>query len=97
MYICKECGAIFTEPQSWVEPHGERICGCPSCAGSYVEAKRCELCGGEYDPETAEHDMLCCDECAEDLKQKFSDLIHEHFTDYELSIINAIYDGRDIE
>ncbi len=97
MYVCSDCGAVFDEPQSWVEPHGEKMSGCPLCAGNYVEAQRCELCDSEYDPDTAEHGRLCCDNCAEDLTERFKEVIHEHFTDYELSIINEIYDGRNIE
>ena len=52
MFVCVECGSTFEEPKSWEEKHGldcgpyENFSGCPYCGGAYVEAHRCDCCGG---------------------------------------------------
>ena len=50
MYVCIECGKIFTEPDYWEERHGldtgpyEHFSGCPICNGNYMDAYRCDEC-----------------------------------------------------
>ena len=58
MYICKDCGAVFEEPNVWRDdpsPAGVALPSgyyeyweCPKCGSEDIdEAKQCEVCG-EY-------------------------------------------------
>lgn len=53
MYLCLNCNHVFHEPQKYRASHGldtppfEDWQGCPKCAGSYVDATLCHICG-EY-------------------------------------------------
>lgn len=50
VYICLDCGCLFSEPKHYVETHGldgppyEEWDGCPSCGGTYVETYKCDGC-----------------------------------------------------
>ena len=54
MFICLDCGHIFSEDEIsiWQEDRGEywgtpcyeEISGCPCCKGDYVETYRCDCC-----------------------------------------------------
>lgn len=58
MFICLDCGCIFSETRHYVETHGldsppyEEYDGCPKCGGAYAETYECNECGrwitGEY-------------------------------------------------
>jgi hypothetical protein len=61
MFKCTECGYLFDEPDTWKEPHGEILGGCPCCAGHFDEACQCELCGDWFTED--ELTMGVCDEC----------------------------------
>lgn len=68
MYICLDCGKVFSEPKHWVETHGlshgpyEEFNGCPTCGGAYAKALKCSCCGewirGEY-VKTTEGERYC--------------------------------------
>lgn len=51
MYICLDCGRIFSQPKRFVETHGfthppyEEWYGCDYCGGSYAETYECDGCG----------------------------------------------------
>lgn len=45
MMICAECLTASYKAASWVEPHGERMSGCPRCGGVMEEAGECLMCG----------------------------------------------------
>lgn len=51
MFICLDCGHIFSEPRHYTETHGlerppyEEWFGCPECGGPYTEAYLCDECG----------------------------------------------------
>lgn len=77
MYICKECGSFFLEPQSekhFSEFHGrpvyETSTYSPCCFADYTEACKCHVCceyiSGEYvkyfDNEHLKH-MYICENC----------------------------------
>ena len=50
-FQCLECGRIFDDSEfaEWVEPHGERMSGCPGCKSPDYEAViECELCGESH-------------------------------------------------
>lgn len=50
MYICLDCGCLFSEPKHYVETHGlddppyEEWNGCPRCGGAYAETYKCDGC-----------------------------------------------------
>jgi hypothetical protein len=50
MYVCLDCGHLFSDADYWEERHGfdygpfEQWSGCPVCGESYVEAHRCSCC-----------------------------------------------------
>jgi hypothetical protein len=68
MFVCLDCGRIFSTPKHYVESHGldappyERWEGCPSCGGAYAKAHECDECGrwitGEY-IKTASGKRIC--------------------------------------
>lgn len=51
LYICLDCGELFSEPDYWEETHGldhgpyEKWSGCPHCHSPYAETYRCKRCG----------------------------------------------------
>lgn len=71
--ICLECGKVFDEDDVdvWEETHGldyppyERVSGCPSCGGAYVDAYVCDGCGEYIDTETYVEidDQKYCEGC----------------------------------
>lgn len=70
MFVCCECGHVFSEPECWEEQHGldygpyESFSGCPRCGGAYTETYRCDCCG-EYitDDYVQIGDEMYCDNC----------------------------------
>ena len=94
MYKCT-CGATFSEPDTYCETHGETFSVCPSCKSTdYEESPKCDRCG-EYFIESRANDT--CEDCLEELEVKFSELIHENFNEYDLMLLNIIFDGRNLE
>ena len=73
MYICKECGYIFEEPEKWQETHGndnpnyfEDFLGCPICLSTdYTLALPCDFCGEFIEGEYVElkDKQLACNAC----------------------------------
>ena len=54
------------------------------------EKKRCE-CGRYIDL-----DENICEVCKNELKKRFSILLHDNFTEEEIDILNELYDGEEI-
>lgn len=54
------------------------------------EKKQCE-CGRYIDL-----DENICDVCKNELKKRFSILLHDNFTKEEIEILNELYDGEEI-
>lgn len=50
MYICKDCGALFLNPKTYIEKHNldtppyEQWYGCPYCSGDFAETYECNIC-----------------------------------------------------
>lgn len=91
MYICKDCGLIFSEPKHYSEdrtPGGvceggsfiEHYEGCPACAGAFDDAQMCQRCS-----EWCDNNF--CDSCIEDIKKEYADIISENFTASEYDTI----------
>lgn len=53
LFVCIECGKIFSEPIKWTEDRGEcfgfstyeEFLGSPCCYGNYVKTYQCDACG----------------------------------------------------
>ena len=64
---------------------------CPSCGSEEIESGyACSLCGRYAADEI-------CDDCADNLRERFHALLEENFTPAEIKALNVIYDGKDIE
>lgn len=84
MYICKECGAIFDDPDEIVEVVGE-FWGqtaaetwwiCPSCGDTYFKtAKMCLSCEEYFDEDDLNGGV--CDECAEYIRNRVKRFVRE--------------------
>ena len=73
LFVCIECGEIFSEPARWKEDRGEcfgfpsceEFIGCPSCFGPLTEAHRCACCdewiNGDYIK--IENGLRFCENC----------------------------------
>ena len=78
MWVCVECGELFEEPEHYVEKHNldsppyEEWDGCPECAGTFVEAFRCDCCDefitGDYFE--IENGKKYCQECCRSYELK---------------------------
>ena len=71
MFVCIECGKVFSEPKYWEETHGleygpyETFSGCPSCGGAFTETYRCDYCGEWIDTDKYVEigDEKYCEDC----------------------------------
>lgn len=80
MFKCYECGATFSEPESYQERVGEYFgtpayvdrCCCPNCRhDEYEEVHQCEICGEWFFDE--ELDDGICEDCIDEGKEKYHD------------------------
>ena len=103
MYKCNECGSEFLEPRIIQDkvPYGEgkvmypAYACCPRCGGNFEEANNiCELCGDSFSESI--HDDVC-PSCINIIAKRFSDMLKANFEPFEISILNAAYDGRNLE
>ena len=89
MYICKNCGNVFEELDSWTEshPYGEGYAdeywsGCPYCNSTSVdEAELCEICD-EYESAEDMHDGVC-DKCFQKARKDIAEAVAKLFTKSE--------------
>ena len=104
MYKCKNCGHIFEEGEqaTWTEKHGfssgpyEEWSGCPICQGSFEEAKKCEYCSN-YFIEGESRSNVICEDCVDEIETRFSNLLHNNFTEFERTVLNDIFDGKELK
>lgn len=102
MYKCFECGHMFEEGEEkeYFEPIGEcwgdsvcvRRLGCPQCNGDFDEVFPCKICG-RY--KTTEKNTFC-DECTEDVKERYSRLLDNNFTKSELELIDELMEDCEL-
>ena len=88
-YQCQDCGHIFEEGEQtyWTEPHGEQMVGCPLCHGTFEPATPCRICGASCLEDY-------CEECREDVKDRFQKFVDCAFTKEERELLNELYDGE---
>lgn len=94
MYFCDNCKAFFKIPAKWKEINGENFDGCPFCKQTFEAAKKCELCGEYF---AGGYFESMCENCKEDIKERFSKLLNENFTTFEIGFLNEIFDGKNLE
>lgn len=72
MFVCCECGEIFSNYIRWKEDRGEcfgfptyeELCGSPCCGGNFVEAFKCDCCDEWItDDYIKVEDKRYCSEC----------------------------------
>ena len=104
MYICNECGDVFTQPELRidVEKHYElsemgnvpceefRSWACPHCgSGDFDVADECVICG-DY----CKKDAVLCTSCTEELEQKLEEvkvsMSFEYDSDFELAVATVL-------
>lgn len=101
VYKCLECGNIFEygEEAHWIEPHGEKMSGCPNCKGAYEETTPCEVCGSEHLPEELIGGV--CEECIDERRKDFDFCYEISFGEKEEvkinSLLASLFEPSDIE
>lgn len=95
MYICRECGQVFSEPERFNDPVGyyfgetayEEWDVCPECGETSIEeAVKCHC--GEY---TLITEPLCR-ECKEDIEKGFESLVG-NLTDDGIDYLFELMEG----
>ena len=100
-FKCYNCGHIFEEGEQkrWVEPHGERVQGCPCCGGAYEKTLKCEICDSEHLEEELNGGV--CDECINKYRKDFNTCYEVSFGEkasIEInSLLASLFDVSDIE
>lgn len=104
MYKCNCCGEEFSVPKTVYDyvPYGEGFekapagSVCPCCQSPFFEKADniCELCGDSFSESI--HDDVC-PSCINIIAKRFSDMLKANFEPFEISILNAVYDGRNLE
>lgn len=95
MYKCNSCGAAFEVYDTVYEENGEKWYVCPYCRDTvFSEAKICEYCGNYF---TESRMDVMCEDCLDELHIRFSNMLHNNFTGYEIEALNVIYDGKNLE
>ena len=91
---CMNCGAEDFVPY---EMHDEytnpQLCYhvCPECGSEEIEdGNACTLCGRYAG------DGSVCDDCADNLRDRFHELLICNFTPEEIRALNEIYDGKEL-
>ena len=88
-YRCRDCGAdgfypIVYGEDGYVDEH------CPSCDSENIEqGDACPLCG-RFTTDAY------CDDCKQNLRERFSELLKSNFTPEEIKALNEIYDGEEL-
>ena len=95
MFKCEKCGELFENPLTIKEEVGEfggvpayqNFSVSPCCEESYVEVKKCKVCG-EY----SEDDY--CEKCKNNVQKRFQTFINSEFSPEERELLNELYDGE---
>lgn len=87
MYICEDCGRTFEDLDdldSWKEPHGEELSGCPKCGGYVEEADSCDYCNKFKVRDNIRYlkNSQCCEECYDAIADEFMKKLKEQLKDF---------------
>lgn len=94
MLKCNNCKADFEKPDI-IDDNGEKWEVCPHCRGTEIyEAKPCEICGDWYIE--SQHGGVC-QKCIDIIVGRFVEWFHANHTPLERSVINAVYEGKNLE
>lgn len=95
MYKCNDCKSTFENCHTVIDDNSEKWYVCPNCRSTdFDEAKRCEECG-DFFVDSRENET--CEECLKELQYRFSDLLHQNFTERQIRALNIIYEGKDLK
>lgn len=84
-FHCRDCGAEDFLPVVYGE-EGYAIEHCPVCGSETIEkGYACTLCGRYAG------DGSVCDDCADNLRNRLSELLHANFDEEEIAALNGIY------
>lgn len=90
MYICKECGGVFSEP--WQDKNHKYTC--PDCGHKNFErANQCKICK-EYFVSINSYDKYCC-ECVESALDQLRRAIDRHVDPDYVELLRDEYDDID--
>jgi hypothetical protein len=87
---CRDCGEDGFYPVVYAdEGYGwER---CPTCGSDRIEwGNKCPLCGRYAEG-------IYCDDCAQNLRDRFHELLICNFDKEEIKALNEIFDGKELE
>lgn len=77
MYICRDCGEIFSEPETYTENHpygmgyaSETFGCCPCCGGDYEEAVKCADCEEYFLQDDLNNGM--CEYCVNNAREEIA-------------------------
>lgn len=94
MYKCNNCQREF-EQYDTIDDSGEKWYVCPYCRGTdFDEEKKCEHCEEQYIE--SKFDGLCPN-CLTEIEERFSKVLNDKFTKFEIEALNTILDGRNLE
>ena len=91
---CRNCGAEDFIPKYINYGFCDSQMGvpvCPSCGSSEIDIGiSCPLCGRYAEG-------IYCDDCAQNLRDRFHELLICNFNPEEIRALNEIFDGKDFE
>ena len=98
MYICRDCGEIFSKPETYTENHpygmgyaSETFGCCPCCGGDYEEAVKCADCGEYFSDDELIDGM--CEHCLKMAREEIAKVIAKSFPkDYINKLPESVFD-----
>lgn len=93
MYICQDCGTVFSTPERCYAGLWEMAC-CPQCDGNnYKPAGECAVCGTDIS-EDEPHGL--CPVCRDNTRRVFQTFLNS-FTDEQLAFLTDAWEGDAFE
>ena len=93
MYICKDCGSVFSTP-AWKK--GKSVC--PDCGGKHtVEASYCKLCHDYFIPVGTElwDNTEYCNDCLEKATEQLREAILQRVDPDYIDLLRSEYGDID--
>lgn len=96
MYRCARCGSTFSEPDYIADKDPNFEGGvyvtmqCPECGNEDIEeGHECPICGGYTE-------TFACADCREDVRNRFTALLMENFTEDERELIDEMIEEGEL-